>query len=102
MSVAPKNAIQVWPARLVLADGTTHATARVDTTRSGLVRAWVMLAPTAGAKPLPTLVASWPADDLTQPERRRWVAADGAVIERKGGCGCSHPLGRFRPPAEAA
>lgn len=94
--MAGPSAVALFPAAVTLPDGTVHQPARLDT-HQGTVRAWALV------DGFPTLVASWPLDQLTsrvERGRRTFTTLDGALITGAKGCGCSHPLKRFRPPVE--
>lgn len=94
--MAGPTAVALFPAAVTLPDGTTHQPARLDTS-NGTVRAWALI------DGFPTLVASWPLDQVeTRVERgrRSFTTRDGTLITGARGCGCGHPLKRFRPPVE--
>lgn len=89
MTIRPADAITMWPARVTLADGTHHPVARIDTTAAG-VRVWVWADGTA------VLAATIDRASLSR-DGRAWVGEGQTRIERGRGCGCGHPLARFRP-----
>jgi hypothetical protein len=87
--------IKVFPAVVKLPDGRVFSPAKVDTA-GGLVRVWAMV----GREP--RLVATLDAASLQAGGTPKLLAsaADGTRIERRSGCGCSHPLKRFTPPSQ--
>lgn len=88
----------LFPAKLTRLDGTTVEPVKVATTdRDGQVRVTVWAhEPPAGI----VEVASFDPDQVASLGGRRYEA-EGATIEPGRGCGCGHPLKRFRPPGVA-
>lgn len=89
-------AINLFPARVVTPDGVNYPVARIDT-RKGQVRVWSVV------DNQPTLIAEWPQDQVDTPRGKPGLialAADGTEIRKGAGCGCRHPLKRFRPPVD--
>ena len=83
--------INVFPAAVKLTDGPTYSPAKVDTA-GDIVRVWALV----GREP--TLVASFEAATLQPGTGKVLASSDAVEIVRRSGCGCSHPLKRFRPP----
>jgi hypothetical protein len=96
--------VSVFPAAVELPDGTVVQPAKVDTV-DGVVRVWALI------DRRPGLVATIDADLLAPPvdTSERWLTVKGRAlhvrhvgpdvkIAKAAGCGCSHPMKRFRPP----
>lgn len=96
----PRHAL--FPARVTLPDGTTHHPCRLATDTAGTTHlyAWIDQGPVE--------LAHWPATTLTRADDRdrgrplALTAPDGTLIDgRNAGCGCGHPMKRWRPALHA-
>lgn len=94
---------RLFPANVTLPDGrllrTVLVWANQDGSRSIYGTSTAHVGEPVPGNPRVVKVATLEAGDVTM-ERGRWLLA-GAVLERGSGCGCSHPLKRWSPPAPA-
>lgn len=96
MPPEPRHAL--FPARVTLPDGTVHHPCRVATDTAGITRVWAWI------DDGPVELGHWDATEIDRADGRdsgrplALTAPDGTLLDgRDAGCGCGHPMKRWRP-----
>lgn len=93
------SSVKLYPAKLIRPDGDVVDPVKVETTnRDGeiTVSVWAVTQPDGIVE-----IATFDPDTISRIDGRRYQTTDGTLIEPARGCGCGHPLKRFRPPGIA-